>query len=121
MPQLRRGKSPTRRESYPFPNNMESKGLVISISDAPGKRSRQAGRDEITTPTGEACLTRWIETLDKIPHNHQCVAHIGRDRAASRMSREKTGSTKRGRRPATTASAKATTQTTADSIEPPGT
>jgi len=85
---------------YRFLKNMESKGLVISIWDAPGKGHAKR-LYEITT-SGEACLTRWIETLDRYLTTINALLTSART-AVSRMSREKTGSTKRGRRPATTA------------------
>ena len=46
---------------YRFLKSMESKGLVVSSWDTPHKG--HAKRLYEITPTGKACLTRWVETL----------------------------------------------------------
>ena len=47
---------------YRFLKSMESKGLVISSWDTPGKGHAKR-LYEITT-AGETCLVHWVETLD---------------------------------------------------------
>lgn len=92
------GEKPDVSGIYRFLKNMESKGLVVSSWDAPGKG--HAKRLYEITASGEACLARWIETLEG--YLTTIGALLGAARAAvSRMSRERTCSTpKRGRRPA---------------------
>ena len=83
---------------YRFLKNMESKGLVVSSWDAPGKG--HAKRLYKITASGEACLARWIETLDGYLTTINALLATARA-AVSRMSRERTCSMpKRGRRPA---------------------
>jgi PadR family transcriptional regulator, regulatory protein PadR len=47
---------------YRFLKSMETKGLVVSSWDMPGKG--HAKRLYEVTTAGEACLARWVETLD---------------------------------------------------------
>jgi len=83
---------------YRFLKNMESKGLVVSSWDAPGKG--HAKRLYEITASGEACLARWIETLDSYVTGINALLVAARA-AVSRMSREKTCcGPKRGRRSA---------------------
>ena len=47
---------------YRFLKSMESKGLVVSSWDTPGKG--HAKRSYEITTAGKACLARWVDTLD---------------------------------------------------------
>jgi len=56
------GEKPDVSGIYRFLKSMESKGMVVSSWETPGKG--HAKRLYEITAAGEACLARWIETLD---------------------------------------------------------
>ena len=96
------GERPDVSGIYRFLKNMESKGLVVSTWDAPGKG--HAKRLYEITASGEACLAQWVETLDSYLTTINGLLTTART-AISRASRGKPCcgdcSSKRGRRPAT--------------------
>ncbi len=57
------GEKPDLSGVYRFLKGMESKGMVVSSWDTPGRG--HAKRLYEITPDGEACLARWIETLEQ--------------------------------------------------------
>jgi DNA-binding PadR family transcriptional regulator len=56
------GEKPDTSGIYRFLKNMESKGLVVSSWETP--TTGHAKRCFEITPSGEACLSSWVETLE---------------------------------------------------------
>lgn len=57
------GEKPDVSGIYRFLKTMESKGLVVSSWDTPGRG--HAKRRYTITAAGEACLTQWVGTLEE--------------------------------------------------------
>jgi PadR family transcriptional regulator PadR len=80
---------------YRFLKNMESRGLVVSSWDTPG-HGHAKRLYEITT-AGEACLVRWVESLEQylatitalLETTRAAVSRKPHKRACSRTKRSK--------------------------------
>ncbi len=72
---------------YRFLKSMESKGLVISSWDTPGKGHAKR-LYEITT-AGKACLDRWIETLNGYHKTITTLLKVAKSAAANKPKRRR--------------------------------
>jgi len=81
---------------YRFLKSMESKGLVVSSWDMPGKGHAKR-LYEITT-AGEACLARWAETLDGYRKAITTLLTIARAAVSNKSTKKARGPLKRVKR-----------------------
>jgi PadR family transcriptional regulator, regulatory protein PadR len=81
---------------YRFLKAMEAKGLVVSSWDMPGKGHAKR-LYEITT-AGEACLGRWVDTLDGYQKTIGTLLKVAKAAAARKSSTRTHALAKRDRR-----------------------
>jgi PadR family transcriptional regulator, regulatory protein PadR len=82
---------------YRFLKSMESKGLVISSWDTPG--IGHAKRQYEITTAGEACLARWVETLDGYHKTITALLKTARAAASNKPTKKARSQSKRARCP----------------------
>jgi PadR family transcriptional regulator, regulatory protein PadR len=83
---------------YRFLKTMESKGLVVSSWDTPD--TGHAKRLYEITTTGQACLARWVKTLDGYLTAITALLEVARAAATERPRERVRSSRKRTKRPA---------------------
>ena len=91
------GEKPDVSGIYRFLKSMESKGMVVSSWETPGKG--HAKRLYKIAAAGEECLARWIKTLDGYLAIITALLDAARTAVPTKAKKPVLRSTKRARRP----------------------
>jgi DNA-binding PadR family transcriptional regulator len=91
------GEKPDVSGIYRSLKTMESKGLVVSSWETPGQG--HAKRLYEITAAGEACLARWIETLDGYLETITALLDAARTAVPSKVKKPVRRSAKQAKRP----------------------